>query len=490
MRGIFPSPRLRGEGQGEGRQGEGPVTELPSAALTRLREIFGERLLTDPADCLPYGYDNSRRVALPQAAVFALTHDEVAALAATCHEHAIPLVARGRGTNTTGATVPIAGGVVVSLERMTKMLRLSPGDRLLECEAGAINGDMQVEAGKHGLFWAPDPTSLGYSTVGGNLACNAGGPRAVKYGTARDNVLGLRAVTATGRTLKTGCYTTKGVVGYDLTRLIVGSEGTLALITEASLKLLPKPETTRTLRACYRDENSAAAAVSRLMAQPETPSALEFMDGDSVRLAQDYQAADPAGAGIPVGTGALLVIEVDGYAETIGAAIKAVSAAAAGDGLLEMKAAASEAESAALWASRKALSPALRKLAPNKINEDIAVPVSKMPALIAGLRELSRKHGVRIVNFGHAGNGNIHVNLLGDTSDPAQRETLHTCLHEMFRLVLSLEGTISGEHGVGIEKRDYVGWEIAADTLEMMRELKRAFDPKGILNPGKCIPGI
>ncbi|MGQ0585790.1 MAG: FAD-binding oxidoreductase, partial [Gammaproteobacteria bacterium] len=412
-------------------------------------------------------------------------HDYVAAAAATCHEQGVRLIARGRGTTTTGARVPVAGGVVLSFEQMSKILRVSPGDRLLECEAGAINGEVQAEAGKHGLFWAPDPTSLGYSAVGGNLACNAGGPRAVKYGTARDNVLGLRAVTATGRTLKTGCYTTKGVVGYDLTRLIVGSEGTLAIITEAALKLLPKPETVRTLRACYRDEASAAAAVSRLMAQPETPSALEFMDGDSVGLAQGYQRSD-----VPDGTGALLIVEVDGYDETIGAAVKAVSAAARGEGLLELKAAASEAESAALWTARKVLSPALRKLAPNKINEDVAVPVSRMPELISGLRALSARHGVRIVNFGHAGNGNIHVNLLGDTSDPAQKEALHQCLEEAFRLVLSLEGTISGEHGVGIEKRDYVGWEIAADTLATMRELKAVFDPKGILNPGKCLPGI
>jgi D-lactate dehydrogenase (quinone) len=458
---------------------------LPTAAVARLREIFGERLRTDPADCLPYGYDNSRRVALPQALVFAHAHDEVAALAAACHEHAIPLIARGRGTNTTGATVPIAGGVVLSFERMARILRVSAGDRLLECEAGAVNGDVQLEAGRHRLFWAPDPTSLGYSSVGGNLACNAGGPRAVKYGTARDNVLGLRAVTATGRGIKTGCYTTKGVVGYDLTRLLVGSEGTLAIITEASLKLLPRPETVRTLRACYRDEAAAAAAVARLMAQPETPSALEFMDGDSVRLAQDYQRTD-----LPAGTGALLIIEVDGYAETIGAAIKAVSAAAQGDGLLELQAAAGDAESAALWACRKALSPALRKLAPNKINEDVAVPVSRLPELIERLRALSQQHGIRIVNFGHAGNGNLHVNLLGDAQDRRQLAAMQQCLEAVFRQVLALEGTLSGEHGVGLEKRDYVGWEVAADTLAVMRELKRVFDPKGILNPGKCLPGI
>ena len=469
-------------------------TPLPAPALTPLREIFGTRLLTEPADCLPYGYDNSRRTALPQAVAFAERHEEVAALAAVCHEHALPLIARGRGTNTTGATVPIAGGIVLTLERMAKILRVSPGDRLLECEAGAINGDIQAAAAAHGLFWAPDPTSLGYSTVGGNLACNAGGPRAVKYGTARDSVLGLRAVTATGRSLKTGCYTTKGVVGYDLTRLIVGSEGTLAIITEASLKLLPKPDTVRTLRACYRDESAAAAAVARLMAQPETPSALEFMDGDAVGLALEYQRTDPRlqgpGAGLPAGAGALLIIEVDGHAGTVGAAVTAVSAAASGEGLLELRAAGGDAESAALWACRKALSPALRTLAPNKINEDVAVPVSRLPDLIAGVRELSRQHGVRIVNFGHAGNGNLHVNLLGDAQDPRQQAAMQRCLEQVFRLVLSLEGTISGEHGVGIEKRDYVGWEIAADTLAVMRDLKRVFDPKGILNPGKCLPGI
>ena len=464
---------------------EADPAPLPAGAVARLREVLGERLRLDPADCLPYGYDNSRRTALPQAVAFAQSHDEVAAIAATCHEHALPLIARGRGTNTTGATVPIRGGVVLTLERMGRILRTSPGDRLLECEAGAINGDVQAEAGRHGLFWAPDPTSLGYSSVGGNLACNAGGPRAVKYGTARDNVLGLRAVTATGRTVKTGCYTTKGVVGYDLTRLIVGSEGTLALITDAALKLLPKPETTRTLRACYRDAASAAAAVSRLMAQPETPSALELMDEDSVFLAQDYRHSD-----LPKGTGALLVIEVDGYKETIGASVKAVSAAAQGDGLVELRVAADAAETEGLWAARKALSPALRKLAPNKINEDVAVPVSRLPELIAGLRALSGRHGIRIVNFGHAGNGNIHVNLLGDAQDETQRAAMHKCLEEAFRLVLSLDGTISGEHGVGLEKRDYVGWEIAADTLAVMREVKKVFDPKGILNPGKCLPGI
>ncbi|MFT4047509.1 MAG: FAD-linked oxidase C-terminal domain-containing protein, partial [Solimonas sp.] len=456
------------------------------AAVARLRHALGsERVLTDPAECLAYGYDNSKRVALPQAVAFALSHDDVVAVVQVCNEYALPLVVRGRGTNTTGATVPIAGGVVLSLERMSRIVRISPGDRLIECEAGALNGDVQKVAGEHGLFWAPDPTSLAYATVGGNLGCCAGGPRAVKYGTARDNVLGLRAVTGAGTSIKTGCTTTKGVVGYDLTRLLVGSEGTLAIITEATLKLLPQPKAIRTLRACYADVKSAAEAVSRVMNQPETPSALEFLDGDAVRLAEEYQPT-----GVPTGTGSMLLIEVDGHPESIDVALRAVAAAAEGQGLIELKTAASAAETEALWACRKALSPSLRRIAPKKVNEDVVVPVTRIPELVTGLAALSSRHGIRIVNFGHAGNGNMHTNLLADPDDPAQMAAVQACLHEVFRLVLDLEGTLSGEHGVGIEKRDFVGWEIAADTLGVMRALKKTLDPNGILNPGKALPGI
>ena len=460
------------------------AAELAPTALRLLKAALPpERLLLDPSERLAYGYDNSRRVAMPDAVALAESVDEVQALIDICREHGLPLIARGRGTNTTGATVPIHGGLVLSLERMNRVLRVSPGDRLLECEAGALNGDVQREAGKHGLFWAPDPTSAVFSTVGGNLACGAGGPRAVKYGTARDNVLGLRAIAGNGTRIKTGCYTTKGVVGYDLTRLLIGSEGTLGVITQAALKLLPKPETTRTLRAAYRDVEAAAAAVARLMAQPETPSSLEFLDGDAVQLAQAHHDC-----GLPPDCGALLLIECDGSHAGIAAVVEAISTAAAGDGLIDLRAARSEAEAEDLWAARKALSPALRKLAPKKVNEDVAVPVSRLPALIRGVAALSKLHGIRIVCFGHAGNGNIHVNLLANPDDPAQMTAIEACLHAVFRLVLSLEGTLSGEHGVGIDKRAFVAWEIDAPTLSMMHAVKRVFDPAGILNPGKALP--
>lgn len=459
-------------------------TALPATVLQALRDALpAGALLTEPADCMAYAYDNSRRMAQPQAVAFAHSHDEVAAVVAVCHAHGIPLTARGRGTNTTGATVPLAGGVVLSLERMARILSVSPGDRLLVCEAGTLNGAVQAEAAKHGLFWAPDPTSAAYSTVGGNLACGAGGPRAVKYGTARDAVLGLKAVAGDGRTLKTGATTTKSVVGYDLTRLLIGSEGTLAIITEATLKLLPRPTHTQLLRACYATVRDAAEAVARLMNQPATPSALEFMDADAVQLAENYRAT-----GIPAGTGALLLIEADGDATTLPAAVAAIERAARGTGLVELRTARDAAEAETLWACRKALSPSLRQLAPKKVNEDVAVPVTRLPELIDGVAALSQQHALRIVCFGHAGNGNIHVNILANPDDPQQMARIEACLHGVFRLVLSLEGTLSGEHGVGIDKRDYVGWEIASDTLALMRAVKTQFDPKGILNPGKALP--
>lgn len=461
-----------------------PEPRLDAAALAALRALLPAGcLLTDPADCLPYGYDNSRRQAAPEAVAFARTHEEVVQVVQFCHRQRLPLVVRGRGTNTTGATVPLAGGLVLSLERMDRILRISPGDRLIEVQAGCLNGDVQRAVANHGLFWAPDPTSAGYSTVGGNLACGAGGPRAVKYGTVRDNVLGLTAVTGAGHTLRTGTATSKGVVGYDLTRLLIGSEGTLALITSATLKLLPRPPLRRTLRACYRDVHSAARAVARIMGQPETPCALEFMDAEAVRLAEAYQPT-----GVPPATGALLLLEVDGSAQTIGPAQAAVAAAAGGEGLVELQEAPDAAAAERLWACRKALSPCLRQIAPKKINEDVAVPVTRLPELIEGLAALAAQHQIRIVNFGHAGNGNIHVNLLVDPDDPRQMASAQQCLHAVFRLVLGLEGTLSGEHGVGIEKRDYVAWEIPATTLHYMQALRRLFDPHGILNPGKTLP--
>ena len=459
---------------------------LSAEALSALRAALpAEAFSTEPADCAAYAFDNSRLNALPQALAFAASHEQVLAVVRACHTHAIPLTARGRGTNTTGATVPIAGGVVLSLERMEKILDVSAGDRLLRCEAGVLNAAVQSVAAVHGLFWPPDPSSAAYSTVGGNLACGAGGPRAVKYGTAKDAVLGLRAVTGDGREIRTGAHTTKSVVGYDLTRLLVGSEGTLAVITEATLRLTPRPSQRQLFRASYSSVAAAAEAVARLMGQPQIPSACEFLDAQSIALAEAFRPT-----GIPSGAAAVLLIEADGDVSTLPAAVAAIEAAARGSGLLDLGSAGTAEEAETLWACRKALSPCLRKLAPKKVNEDVAVPVTRLPALLDGIAALAAKHALQIVTFGHAGNGNLHVNLLANPDNPAEMGQIKDCLAGLFRLVLKLEGSISGEHGVGLVKRDYVGWEIDSVTLALMRQIKAQFDPKGILNPGKTLPNL
>jgi D-lactate dehydrogenase len=301
----------------------------------------------------------------------------------------------------------------------------------------------------------------------------------VKYGATRDNVLGLRAVAGNGQDFRCGTHTTKGSVGYDLTRYLIGSEGTLALITEATLKLTPAPSALRTLRAAYADVASAAQAVARIMAQPVTPCALEFMDEAALKLAREH------GGGAPADAGALLLIEVDGEDAALPASVAAVERAANVEGLIEWRAAADREEAQALWAARKALSPALRTISPHKINEDVVVPVSRVPELVAATRALAAEHALPIVTFGHAGNGNLHVNLL--PRDDAERARAPACLDALFDTVIRLEGTLSGEHGIGLAKRDFLPRALDASALALMRRIKEQFDPEGILNPGKLL---
>ena len=458
---------------------------LPEAFLRQLRDLLepGDTLFTDPADTFCYGYDNSRRQVSPDAVALPSTHQEVVEIVRLCNQFSIPVTPRGRATGTPGGAIPVHGGLVLSTERLNRIVEYVPQDRYLVTEPGVINATVQERAGKDGFFWPPDPTSAAFCTIGGNLAYNSAGPRAVKYGTPRENTLGLRAVTGAGEEIRVGVRTSKGVVGYDLTRLLIGSEGTLAIITEATLKLTPLPQAKRTLRAIYRDIRSAATAVSRLMAQPVIPAALEFIDANAIEMIRNYSQVP-----IPSGAGALLMIEVDGIEAGIDSATRLLHEAAEGPGLLSIEQAHTREEIAALWAMRKALSPALRKVAPKKINEDVVVPVSQMAEFIDRLDGLARKHEITIINFGHAGNGNIHVNLLIDPDQKAQLSRAERCLDELFGLVLELGGTLSGEHGVGFDKVAYISREIGTAELELMRGLKRQFDPKGILNPGKLFP--
>jgi len=453
------------------------------ALLSELQRALGDAtLLRDPAECLAYGYDNSRRQAQPLAVALPTTREQVQAIVRACRQHRVPVVARGRGTNTTGASVPSEGGLVVSFERMNRLLDIRPGDRAAVVEPGLLNGELQIALKAHGLCWPPDPTSAPYSSIGGNLACNAGGPRALKYGASRDNVLALTAVDGRGELLKLGASTSKASMGFDLSRLLVGSEGTLALIVEATLKLVPLAPARASLRALYADAPAAARAVARLMAQPVTPSMLEFMDSDCVRLAREV-----GGAELPE-AGALLMIEADGTPAELEGALAALRAAAQGEGCLEVASASDPVQSERLWAARKALSPALRSIAAGKINEDVVVPVSRIAELVAAVGEIAARHALRIVCFGHAGNGNLHVNLLFDPHEPGIEARTQAALDELFAATLALGGLLSGEHGIGLAKRAYMERALEPATLAAMRAIKQAFDPDGILNPGKLLP--
>lgn len=454
---------------------------LPPDLLSALLARFpSDRLFTDPVDCYAYAYDNSRNFRPPQAVVFPLTAEEVQAVVLLCNQHHVPLVPRGRGTGTAGGSVPEQGGIALSLERMNRILKVDPDNRMAIIEPGVLNQELQDAIRSQGFFWPPDPSSAPYCTVGGNLATCAAGPHAVKYGVARDHVLGLKAVTGSGELIKTGCYTTKGVVGYDLTRLIVGSEGTLAVIVEATLKLTPLPRAVGGLTAQYRDTTSCAHAIAAIMAQPFVPSALEFLDNNALNLIRNRHPGMLADD-----MRALLIIEVDGSEQETVEATEAILAACRVDGLIEAKQAH---DTKSLWAARKALSPLLRDIAPKKINEDVAVPVSRLPELLGGIEKLAGHYQIANVNFGHAGNGNIHVNLLVNPDNPEEMQRAEQCLDEVFSLVLGLDGTLSGEHGVGMAKRPFVDREIDSITLDFMRRIKKTFDPANVLNPGKLFP--
>lgn len=457
---------------------------LPDSFITQLKQaITADRLSLDEAERWTYGYDNSRKHSLPDAVVFPVSHDEVTAIVKLCNEHLVPLVPRGRGTGTTGGAVPVNGGVVMSMERMTRIIEFDPVNRLMRVEPGVTNQEVQDMAASKGFFWPPDPGSANVCSVGGNLAFNAAGPSAVKYATTRENTLGLVAVTAEGDTLRTGFNTTKGVTGYDLTRLLIGSEGTLAVITEATLKLTPLPETHRTIAASYSSIQGATEAIVEIMSQAQIPAALEFLDNNSLDLIRKQPDLN-----ISTTAQALLLIDVDGTHDSITSSVQRISDAARNAGLTELNLSQNEQESSQLWKARKALSPALRHVAPNKLNEDVVVPVGNIPPLIAGLSQLSEQYAIPIVNFGHAGNGNIHVNLLYDTQDPQQERNARPCLREVFELVIQLGGALSGEHGIGTEKMAYVGMEIDPVSLNYMKRLKSLFDPNNILNPGKVFP--
>jgi len=474
---------------------------LPPAILAEFAALLGtERARTDADTLALYAQDETPGRCTPEAVLFPNSHEQVAGCVRLALKHKLPITPRGAGSGNVGGAQPTPGSVVLSFECMNRIVEFDPANRLIVVEPGVVTQDIDRLARTAGLMYAPDPGSGAYSRIGGNLAMNAAGPRAVKYGVTRDHVLGLRAVAGDGRELRTGGRTSKYATGYDLTRLLIGSEGTLALITEATLKLMPAPERTVSLRVCYASDTAACAAVQRIMQQPVVPSALEFMDRRSIEAITEYGVSVEANVmrsgrsqfgaaeGLAPGTEAVLMVEADGPAEDIPRQIAALENALRGDGLLELQTGFTPAEIQNLWTARKSLSHAVKKIAPLKINEDVVVPVSRLAELVAAIDAMGTLHRLPIVSFGHAGNGNLHVNLMVHPDDEDEMARAETCLRELVETVLRLGGTLSGEHGIGTKKRQFLPLEIEPDTLTLMRELRRVFDPQGILNPGKKLP--
>ncbi len=456
---------------------------MDSRLISALQSLLGEEQVhTATADRISYSYDNSRISVLPQAVLFPTSGEQVAEIVQLCRQYHTPITARGRGTATTGAAVPVENGIILSTEQMRTILRVDPDNRLMVVEPGVTNLEVQQAAAEFKFFWAPDPGSSSFCTVGGNIACGSAGPHAVKYGTVRENILGLKAIIGTGRAIRTGTETTKWAAGYDLTQLLTGSEGTLAIITEATLKLLPKQPQKRMMRALYLDMQHAADAVATVMAQPTTPCALEFMDQNSLELIRSRLGDD-----FPDTAGAMLMIELDGSEHTINEALPIIEQAATNNGLVDFRIATDRQETKRLWYARKILSPRLREIAPKKINEDIVVPVSSIPEVISFIQHLAERFQLKIANFGHAGNGNLHTNLLVNPDDAAEMERAEACLEELFTKVIALKGAISGEHGVGLVKLPFVEKQFNETERQLMAGIKQLFDPDGILNPGKGI---
>ena len=449
--------------------------------LQQLVKLFAkDQIHTQIENCWTYGYDNSREHHCPDAVVFADNEQQIQTLVRFCNEHHVSLTPRGRGTGTAGAAVPVKGGIVLSCERMQQISEIDIANRSVQVQPGVTNGALQRHAQACKLFWPPDPSSSEYCSIGGNLAVNAAGPRAIKYGTCRDNTLGLRAVLGDGNIIQTGSMTHKSNVGYDLTRLLIGSQGTLGIITEATLKLAPLAQARAVLQASYSDITSCVEAMVTVMASGILPEKLEFMDSQALALIRHAtpQLAD-------ANSQAMLLIEVADLSDVVRTKLDIVAQHAKNQGLITQKYAWDTQSIQNLWAARKALSPALRQLAPKKINEDVVVPISELPALLRKLEELRQTHDLTIVSFGHAGSGNLHVNIMLDPDDARQTQAASHCLEQLFNTVLQLNGSLSGEHGMGLVKRDFIQQELCPNTLALMHKIKQSFDPNGILNPGK-----
>ena len=460
------------------QEGNMPVQPLPFSEIAAI--VGADSVLSDREDCICYGYDASKLAATPQCVVFPHNADEISDLLKLANRARFPVYPRGAGSGMVGAAVPSEGGMVIALNRLNSILELDEDNMIAVVEPGVVTGDLQARAATHGLYYPPDPASLQFSTIGGNVAMCSGGPRAVKYGVTRDYVMALEVVLPTGSILNTGTRTHKGVVGYDLTRLMVGSEGTLGIFTKIVLRLIPAPEGQRTLAAVFPAIEDAVATVSFIMKARIIPSTLELMDQATLTVVESY-----LGAGLPTDCEAMLLIEVDGRSSLLDEDISRIQKICLDKGARDVEVAQDEVDRNRLWQARRAISPALRQIKPGKINEDVTVPRTKIPELIRHIRILADRYGLIIANFGHAGDGNIHTNIMLDRNDKDELTRAERAVEELFEVVLRLGGTLSGEHGIGITKSPFFMWEVGTTGYEAMLKIKQALDPNNILNPGK-----
>ncbi len=449
--------------------------------LARLRGIVGaENVVVDPAKVEPYAQDAIKEKFPPEAVVFPKTAQDVSAILCLANERRFPVTARGGGVGYTGGAVPVEGGIVIGTDRMNAIKAIYADDLYVVTEPGVTTYALQQAVEKEGLFYPPDPSSYKDSFIGGNIAENAGGIRSAKYGVTKHYVLGLEVVTPTGEIINTGGCTSKNVVGFDLTGLMCGSEGMLGIITEATLRLLPLPEATQTVRATFRSMREACACVARFSRSKVTPVAIEVLDKYAIRAVEAEYAF-----GLAADADALLLVSVDGAATEVERQARLVEEVLRTGGGYDILAAKTRADEDRLWDVRRSLSPAIKKFGTVKFNEDVVVPRSRIPDLIAGVGEIAQRHNTFVVNFGHAGDGNIHVNFMCERADAEAVKRARAAIKETFALSVALGGTISGEHGIGYVKAPYMDLAVSGATLEVMKQLKRALDPLNILNPGK-----
>jgi glycolate oxidase len=449
--------------------------------LARLCEIVGaEHVLVDAERVEPYAQDAVKEKFPPEAVVLPRTTDEVAAILRLANEARFPVTARGGGVGYTGGAVPVEGGIVIGTDRMNEIREINADDLYVIAEPGVTTYALQQAVEAHGLFYPPDPASYKNSFIGGNIAENAGGMRSAKYGVTKHYVLGLEVVMPTGEVIRTGGKTSKNVVGFDLTGLICGSEGMLGIITEATLRLLPLPEATRTVRATFHSMKEACACITRFTRARITPVAVEVLDRNAINAVESEFAF-----GLAQDAGALLIVSVDGSVAEVERASLVVEQVLREGGGFDVLRAVTREEEDRLWDVRRALSPAMKKFGTLKLNEDVVVPRSRVPELVERVEEIGRRHNTFVVNFGHAGDGNIHVNFMCDRADREAVKRARDAVRDTFAAAVELGGTISGEHGIGYVKAPYLAMAADSQTIEAMQRIKRALDPNGILNPGK-----